>query len=151
MNQCVPLAHYLARTAKQRTSGCGTGSNAGSGPSLPVAFCLREDAHVDEQTSSMMSQQQGESAVSQTAVGRHNPSLSLSACPGYPHTQKRVLSSTRPRQSCELTRLTTGRLFSQLYQTVLLHIYGFVSNISAAFIAAARGKGAKLRVFTVQS
>lgn len=44
MNQCVPLAHYLACSAKQRTSGL---RHRVQTVLVPVLSFLREDAHVD--------------------------------------------------------------------------------------------------------
>lgn len=102
MNQCVPLAHYLACFAKQRTSGLRQRNKRSLGFwSLPDASSSEGTRTKTGQTASMTSPRWGESAAIRTAEGTGRK-LRLSALPAL-HLDG-LLSPGRPPARCELSR-----------------------------------------------
>lgn len=114
-------------------------------PSLPVAFSLREDAHVERPTTSMMNQRVGRVSGDSDCRGPINPPLRLSQRAQVPPIQITVFGYT----SGELRPHLAGGI-SQSYQTALWLMRGFLWVFLSAFIAAATEKEADLIVFTVQ-
>lgn len=110
MNQCVPLAHYLAYFAKQRTSGCGSGTNAVSGSVPSRSFFLRGDRTLTGQKASRMTQQgwgwRGARVYgdSDSSARWTKPPSPVFSCLFAPSRRKRLLSP--PPARCELSLST---------------------------------------------
>lgn len=115
MNQCVPLAHYLACSAKQHTSGLRQRIKHGPGSRpFPSLSSHREDAHVDWANVVDDEPAVGRVSGDSDCSGPTNLPLSLSACSGSPLTQMGSYLWLNHQRAASFHRLPSDRRLSQL-------------------------------------